>query len=361
MSGVPLSPEYQKKGLPPGTAKYTGRHEQPMSIEAHDVLDARRDVFVDVTPEQALAMARGPSFTWLNVIGLSQTERIVALGQALGMHKLALEDLLQVGTRPKVELHDGHLFLVLKLIHLDPVAEGSVETVADLEVEHIGVLLAPGVIVTFQERPDDPFEGVRRQLVERFGPLREPNAARMLHAIVDAVVDDAFDAIELMGRGVEALEGSLLEDPPDDALEQIQEHRRNALLVRRALRPMREAASALKRLETDLLPGQIDHYWTDVTDHLDQLIESQELYREMVMGMVDLHHTAVSNKLNDTMRVLTVISVLFLPLSFLAGLYGMNFQYMPELQVWWGYFALLAVMVLTAVGMAGWFKWRGWF
>lgn len=356
-----LSRSYQKQGLPPGTPRYTGDHTQPVRITAFDVDEGggctRHD---DVDVQRALELARADTFTWVDVEGLSDVDAILELGRGLGIHGLAIEDILQVGTRPKVELHDGHLLVVLKLIHLDDPPPGE-DRELDMEIEHIGAVLTDGALLTFQEHHDDPFDGVRRQLLEGIGPLRKPTAARLLHAIVDAVVDDAFDAIEVMGRAIEALEGELLEDPPEDAMEQIQEHRRNALLVLRVLRPLREVAASLKRLQTDLLPDRVDAYWTDVTDHLDQLLETLGLYREMVMGMVELHHTAVSNKLNDTMKVLTVISVLFLPLSFLAGLYGMNFSYMPELQVWWGYFALLGAMAVIAIAMAGWFKWRGWF
>lgn len=352
-----LSPNYRKQGLPPGTPRYTGTHQRKTTLRAHDIHDRSCTVHNELTVEQALELAGHASLTWIDVDGLSDDQRIVELCRGLKVHPLAIEDILQVGTRPKAELHDGHLLVVLKMIHLDANADGDLE----LEVEHIGVVLAEGVIVTFQERQDDPFDGLRRQLVEGVGPLRDSNAPRMLHALVDAVVDDAFDALEVLGQEVEALEASLLEDPPEDALEQIQDQRRHVLLIRRALRPLRETTFAIRRIETDLLPDRLDNYWTDVVDHLDQLLESLELYREMVMGMVGLHHTSTSNKLNDTMRVLTVISVLFLPLSFLAGLYGMNFSYMPELQVWWGYFALLGVMVVVAGGMAIWFKVRGWF
>jgi len=354
-----IAQRYGKQGLPPGTAQYTGTHRGPTRIRALDLTDGGCQVYDELDTSKAIELARSSSLTWLDIVGLSDEQTLVELGRALGLHPLVLEDVMQVGTRPKAELHEGHLLVVLKLLHLHDVDDDLT-----LEVEHISLVLAPGVLITFQEVEADPFGGLRRQLIDGVGALRgslrPARAPRLLHAVVDAVVDDAYDAIEALGREVEELEASLLEDPPDDALERIQEQRRSALLIRRVLRPMRETVFNIKRMETDLLPDRVDAYWTDVIDHVDQLLESLELYREMVMGMVDLHHTAVSNKLNDTMRVLTVISVFFLPLSFLAGLYGMNFSYMPELQVWWGYFALLGVMLTTAVGMLGWFRWRGW-
>ena len=354
-----FSQAYGKAGLPPGTARYTGSHAVPTTIRALDLSDGGCTLHEGLDVDGAIALAMADSLTWIDVVGLADERVVVGLGRALGLHPLALEDVLQVGTRPKAELHDGHMLIVLKLLHLLDIEDDLV-----LDVEHISVALVPGAIITFQEVEADPFGGLRRQLLEGVGALRgalkQNRAPRLLHAVGDAVVDDAYEAIEALGREVEELEASLLEDPPEDALERIQEQRRSALLIRRVLRPMRETIFSVRRMETDLLPDRMDAYWTDVVDHLDQLLESLELYREMVMGMVDLHHTAVSNRLNDTMRVLTVISVFFLPLSFLAGLYGMNFSYMPELQPWWSYFVLLGVMATLAIGMLIWFRWRKW-
>ncbi|MFK7928152.1 MAG: magnesium and cobalt transport protein CorA, partial [Myxococcota bacterium] len=231
----------------------------------------------------------------------------------------------------------------------------------EVSTEHMSIALGHGVLVTFQDRPGDPFGGVRRLLVDGVGTIRKRGAPRLLHALVDAVVDDAYTAIEALGQDVEALESALLDEPPDDALEQIHDLRSSTLRVRRTIRPLREVTHGLNRVETPLLADPLDAYWRDVTDHIDQLLENLELYREMIMGMVTLHHNHKSDQLNDTMRVLTIISVIFMPLAFIAGLYGMNFSYMPETDVWWGYFAVLGSMVAIAGGMVALFKWRGWF
>lgn len=351
-----LSTRYNKQGLPPGTPRYTGTAEGGTRIRALDVRESGCEDFDNVTPEHAVHLQREPTLTWIDITGLSDESTLLHLFRHLGVHKLAAEDILQVGTRPKVEVFEDQIVVVLKMVHTD--VDENDDLVA--RIEHVSIVVGHGYIMTLQELPDDPFDGVRRHLRDGVGGIRNGGQGRLLHALVDAVVDDCYDAIELLGREVEELEARLLEDPPDDALARIQEQRTVTLLMRRAVRPIREVLVALRKVDSPVLPDRLDPYWNDVADHLDQILESLELYREMVMGMVDLHHTAVSNKLNDTMRVLTVISVLFLPLSFLAGLYGMNFAWMPELQVWWGYPALLSVMIALGLGMAGWFKWRGW-
>lgn len=351
-----LAPNYGKQGLPPGTPRYTGAHQGPTQIDALDLTPDSCAQDLDITAERAIELARANTLTWIDVHGLSDEAAIVGLGNQLGLHPLALEDILQVGTQPKVELFDGWLLVVLKLVHLHE-RDGRDE----VEVEHLCLALGHGVLITFQERPGDPFGGVRRFLIDGLGTLRRQGAPRLLHALVDAVVDDAYTAIEHLGRDVEALEAALLEDPPANALQLIQEQRTSTLQLRRTVRPMREVTHVLRRIETPLLPERLSAYWTDVGDHIDQLLDSLELYREMIMGMVGLHHTNVSNQLNDTMKVLTVISVIFMPLAFIAGLYGMNFPYMPEFTVWWSYFVALGAMSVITVVMIVWFKWRGWF
>ncbi len=350
-----FSPQYRKQGLPPGTPRYTGQSEIATTIRAIDLPggDARSHERLSV--EEAVQLAHEESLTWIDVRGLASEGVINELCRGLGIHPLAAEDVLQVGTRPKVELFDRHLLVILKMVHLDLEDDDY-----QVRVEHVPLVLGRGFVVSFQEWGEDPFDGVRRQLLQGLGGLRRGGSGRLVHALIDAVVDDAFEAIEELGRSIEDLEERLLENPPEDALQWIQEQRTVTLLLRRAVRPVRDVLLQLRKVESDLLPGRLEAYWNDVDDHVVQVLETLELYREMVMGMVELYHTSASARLNDTMRVLTLISVLFLPLSFLTGLYGMNFVYMPELQLEWGYFALLGVMVAIAAGLAGWFRWRGW-
>lgn len=350
---MPITPAYQKRGLPPGTPAYTGSIQTRTVICATRFDEQQGELIQGLTPSTARQLMQPDKTVWVEMVGMSDEAVVVDMCRAFGAHKLAIEDILEVGTRAKIQVFDDRVLVVLKVLHLQ-----SKDTRVHVQTEHVCVLLGPNFVLTFQERDEDPFGSIRHRLQTG---QRHASPARLLHAIIDAIVDDYFEAVEDLGNAVESLEEQLMDGSNEDALLQIQEQRRATLLVRRAVRPVREVIYALRRLEGPASPQDINKYYTDVSDHIDQILESLELYRDMVMGMVDLHHTTISDRLNDTMKVLTVVSTIFVPLTFLSGLYGMNFAYMPETQIWYAYYVLLGIMAFIALALAVWFKAKRWF
>lgn len=301
-------------------------------------------------------LRRAHPVLWLDVIGLGDADRIAAIGRLFGLHPLALEDVVHVHQRPKLERYPGVDFLVARM----PSREG-----ADLDLEQVSLFLGEGFVVTFQERAGDAFEPVRERLRAGRGRIRSRPAGYLAYALVDALVDSAFPILETFGEELEELETVALTDPTPDLAPRIHRYRRDLMLLRRAFWPLREAVAAWLREGSELLEPEDALYLRDCVDHAVQIAEIVESQRELCSGLMDLYLTSVSNRMNEAMKVLTVIATIFIPLSFVAGVYGMNFDTtspwnMPELRWRYGYPATLAFMVCVALAMLWWFRRRRW-
>jgi magnesium transporter len=292
---------------------------------------------------------------WVDVNGLGDIDTIEQVGQVFNLHPLALEDVVNTHQRPKVEEYDDGLFLVVRMPHLDQV----------FSTEQISVFLGPGYVVTFQERRGDPFEPVRRRIRERRSRLL--NADYLAYALVDAIIDSYFPVLERFAEKLDQLEDSIAERPNVDLLSQIREIRHDLLALRRAIWPARDMLNSLVRDPIPQISAETRTYLRDCHDHAVRIIDIVETYRETGSSLTDLYQSTVGHRLNENMRVLTVIATIFIPLTFIAGIYGMNFSTdaspwnMPELDWYWGYPAALLLMVLAAGGMALNFWRRGWF
>lgn len=304
-----------------------------------------------VAPEALPALLTRDSVTWVDVRGLGDERTLRAIGEALGMHALALEDVVNVPQRPKTEAYEGHLFLVVRM------PEAEVRTFA---TEQVSLVLGPRFVVTFQEREGDVFEPVRARIRTGRGPIRRAGADYLGYALVDTVVDAYYPVLERVGDLVEALEEEVITAPTRPTLRRIYALKRTVQELRRTVWPHRDALAALLRDESPYLGASVRVYLRDTHDHAMQLLDVLENYRDTATGLLDVYLSSESNRTNEVMRLLTVVASIFIPLTFLAGVYGMNFEAMPELHSRIGYPVVLATMLLTALGMLAWFRRRGW-
>jgi magnesium transporter len=297
------------------------------------------------------ALRRLGGVVWIDVIGLADAAMLRALGAEFDLHRLAVEDVANVGQRAKVEDYDDHTFIVLRMID----AQHPTET------EQLAMFVGPDYVLTFQERPGDCFQMVRQRLRDPQGQMQKRGADYLGYALLDAVVDGYFPTLERLDDRIEQVEHEILADTqPKGAVAELHAVRRALLELRRAVWPLREATSSLLRGEGRNFSADVRPYLRDVHDHVVQLIDLLENQREMTSSLLDLHLSHVNHRLNEVMKLLTIISTIFIPLTFLVGVYGMNFDWMPELRVWWGYPACMAAMVAMALLMLRWFRNRGW-
>ncbi|RKY18275.1 MAG: magnesium and cobalt transport protein CorA [Planctomycetota bacterium] len=286
---------------------------------------------------------------WVDVVGLGDVDTLRSIGVAFGMHDLALEDVVHAWQRPKCEPYDGQIFMVARMPPHD-----------DGPDEQLSLLLGPGWVVTFQERPGDCF-GVVRQRIRREGMrIRTSGSDYLAYALLDALTDSWFPVVDRCALQLEALEVRVMARPGPGFVEQLHGTRRELLDTLKLVRPLRELLSELAREEDDLITDATQIYLRDCADHVSLLVESAESQREVASGLLEMHLSFVSQHMNEIMKVLTIIGALFIPLSFIAGLYGMNFQDMPELAQPWAYPAVLTLMACTAGGMLLFFRSKGW-
>ncbi|MCP5152242.1 MAG: magnesium/cobalt transporter CorA [Chromatiales bacterium] len=307
------------------------------------------------SPAEIPALLERFDVTWVDVQGVRDVERVRALGEALGLHALALEDVVNVHQRPKIEDFEDHLFIVARM----PLADGVSGT------EQVAMFLGERYLVTFQERPGDCFDPVR-QRARQSSRLRGQGPDYLAYALLDAGVDSFFPVLEGAGERIESLERDATERPDRVDMARIQAVKRELLILRRAVWPTREMLAAFLREESTLVDPRTRVYLRDCYDHTVQLMDVLETYREVASGLVELYLSSLSMRMNEVMKVLTVIATIFIPLSFLAGIYGMNFDRdaspwnMPELGWVYGYPFALGLMVLVAAVLLGYFWRRGW-
>jgi len=304
-----------------------------------------------------IASSRGKwPVVWVNVDGLADLDFIRAIGGMFGLHRLALEDVVNVHQRPKVEEYDDHLFVVSRMMAVDDAPH----------TEQIAMFLGTGYLLTFQEKAGDCFDGIRDRIRRHRGLIRESGADYLAYALLDAVIDGYFPVLEDYGEELEILEDTVLAAPLREHVGQIHEMKRNFLTLRRAIWPQREMISALSRNASKQVSDQTRVYLRDCYDHTIQLIDILETYREVASGLVDVYLSSVSARMNEIMKVLTIIATIFIPLGFIASVYGMNFKpevspwNMPELSWYYGYPIALGLMIAVALGLLYFFRRRGW-
>lgn len=345
----------EKAGLPPGTLIHVGeKREGEVGLHLiHYGTDVLEEKSLSNFTEYENKEIKTEGIEWLDVVGLHDTALIEQIGKKFSIHPLALEDILNTEQRPKIDEYDDFLYIVLKMLDLD-------EETGALTIEQVSFILKENLVISFQERKGDVFDSVRERIRNTAGRFRKLGADYLLYALMDSVVDNYFVILEKIGEQVEETEELLLTHPDQETVRSIYRMKRELLTLRHAVWPLREAVSSIRKTEHILVQSQTQTYFSDLYDHVIQNIDTVENFRETVSGMLDLYLSSISNRMNEVMRVLTVIATLFIPLTFVVGVYGMNFKYMPELEWHWGYPFVWILMACIALVMMYWFKRKKW-
>jgi magnesium transporter len=344
----------EKAGRPPGTLIHVGERKTDrarVTVIDYDELSVNEHELDDI--EECFPFKDTATVTWINVDGVHDTDVIQKLGDCYGIHALVLEDVVNTSQRPKLEEFDDYVFLVLKMLLLNKEERRP-------EFEQVSIILGPNFVISFQEREGDVFEKVRERIRSGKGRIRSGGADYLAYALVDSIVDGYFVVLETFGEYIEALEEELVADPDRKTLQKLNDMKRETIFLRKSIWPLREVISALQREESVLVEDSTRVYLRDVYDHTIQVIDTVETFRDILTGMLDIYLSSVSNRMNEVMKVLTVIATIFIPLTFIAGVYGMNFRFMPELGWRWGYPITWLIMVVIGVLMVVFFKRKKW-
>ncbi|MFN3555103.1 MAG: magnesium/cobalt transporter CorA [Bacteroidales bacterium] len=349
-----MSRTHTKTGMSPGSLVFVG-NKKTDKTHIH-VIDFKPDEvkeFKTHTPEVVFPLKDTSSISWIDVKGIHDSEMVSSLGTHFQIHPLILEDIMNTGQRPKTELFDDYIYVVMKILTWNPRRK-------IIESEQISLIVGSQYVLTFQERPEDIFDPLRQRIRQGKGRIRGMASDYLAYAILDITLDNYFQVLESMGEHMEILEEKLLKNPDKNVLREIYLLKRENLILRKAVWPLREINAQLERSETSLIRKKTRPFLRDLYDHTVHIIDTVETYREMTAGLLELYLSTTSHKTNEVMKVLTVIATIFIPLTFIVGVYGMNFHFMPELQWPWAYFALWGIMLLIALGMLFHFRKKKW-
>ncbi|MFO7869908.1 MAG: magnesium/cobalt transporter CorA [Kiritimatiellia bacterium] len=344
-----------KVGLPPGSLVYLGEKKVDRVTVSVIDYDERE---VKETPVTTAGECRGyirkDTVTWVNVVGLHDTELLAEFGEVFGFHSLVLEDVLHTGQRPKMEDHEDYIFCVLQMLYRGDARLNIVS-------EQVSMILGPGYLLTFQEAEGDVFDVVRDRIRTGKGRIRKMGCDYLAYSIMDAIIDNYFVILEALGEKSEEIQETVIDNAETETLQAIHRIRRELIFLRKNLWPLRELVSGMEKTENRLIRKKLTPFLRDMYEHTIQVIDNVESLRDVLSGALDIYMTTVSNRTNDVMKVLTIIATIFIPLTFMAGIYGMNFEHMPELKWRYGYAGVWLVMLLIGAGMVGYFRRKKWF
>ena len=344
----------QKAGLPPGTLVHIGeRKTGKVRVTIIDYDEVQFEETEVSTVEECFPYKEKPTTTWINIDGIHKTEVIERIGQQFDLHPLLLEDIVNTGQRPKMEDFGNYIFLVLKMLRY---ADENHE----VEAEQVSLILGSNFVISFQEREGDVFGTIRERIKKGKGRIRKAGADYLAYALIDAIVDNYFIVLETLGEEIDDIEEELARNPTLKMLHKIRILKKEMIFLRKSVWPLREVVSGLQRGESALIQQSTQVYLRDVYDHTIQVIDTIESFRDMLSGMLDIYLSSISNKINEIMKVLTIFAAIFIPLTFVAGIYGMNFEFMPELKWHWGYPAIMIVMATIATALLVYFKRKKW-
>ena len=353
---LPAPSRARKAGLPAGSLVYIGDASDLRPVETY-VIEYSADSFSEYGFQSVEELPVRPgdgSVTWVNVEGIHDPGIVRAVGEHFGLHALAQEDVQNTLQRPKLDAYDDYLFIVLKMLQFSAERDAVVS-------EQLSLMLAPGLLVTFQEQAHgDVFEPVRERIRNGSAALRGAGSDYLAYALIDAVVDRYFGVLEEIGYGLDTLEQAIEDDATPPTLRALHRVKRELISLRQSVWPLREVVGSLQRSETRLIEPSTALHFRDVHDHTVQIMDTIEAFRDVTSGMLDVYISTTSNRLNEVMKVLTVITTIFMPLSFIAGVYGMNFEHMPELEWQLGYPIVLGIMLVVTLAMLLGFRRRGW-
>lgn len=349
-----LQKRRQKTGLPPGSIVFFGEERsapttfRTITYDSDDLEEQEHPDAVEV-----LAFKDTPETTWIDVVGVHNERVIQTLGEHFGIHPLLLEDIVSTGQRPKVEEYDDYLFIVLRMMYHDEASDA-------LRSEQVSLVVGERYVLCFQEVPGDVFEPVRQRLRAGRGRIRASGASYLAYALVDVVVDHYFTVLDLFGIRAEEMEDAILINPEPRLQGDLNALRRDLVHLRRAVWPVRDMVSGLERSESPLVDEMVRPFLRDTYDHVVQVIEIAESLREMLSSLHDLYMSNLSHRMNEVMKVLTIIGTIFIPLTFIAGIYGMNFDHMPELHWRYGYPIMMSLMLAIGLALVAYFRRKDW-
>lgn len=349
-----LKKQDEKMGHSPGTIIFVGQQKTDKPRIRIIDFDSKmlRDEFIE-SVEGLSACTQTSSTSWLNIDGLHASELMTSVGLIFKIPSLVLEDIINTGQRPKLEDLTDNVFVTLKMLSYD-------DDQNKVYSEQLSAVLTKGCLLTFQEQPGDVFEPVRNRIRRNSGRLRTLGPDYLLYTLLDCVFENYLKVIETMGEQIEDFDKEILENPTQELLEKINSYKLEMAYIRKVVRPAKEIIIKLIKIENQLITPDVNPFLRDLVDMSEQAVDSVEIYREMLNGHLNIYNMAISNRLNDIMKFLTIFSTIFIPLSFLAGVYGMNFEFMPELHYKNGYYLLLSVMGTVALGLLFYFKKKKW-
>ncbi len=350
----PSSKKKKKVGLPPGTLIYTGDIvEEKTKIKVTDYtedyfnLQEFTDIQIDFTKIEKLLIR------WIDIYGLNQVDVIEEIGRHFSLHPLVLEDILNPNQRPKLEDYGNYIFAVFKRL-------GWNQDKGEFEFEQISLILGENYVISFQERDTNFFNPIYERIQVPKGRVRLMGADYLFYVLIDIIVDNYFIVIEKVGEEIENIEDVLIKNPEPETLQQIYGLKRSSIELRKSIWPIREVINKLQREQSNLIEDEMQIYLRDIYDHIFRISDLLDNYRDIIFGMLDMYLSSVSNKMNDIMKVLTMISTIFIPLSFLAGFYGMNFVYIPEFSTPFAYPLIIFIMIIIALSMVWFFRKKKW-
>jgi magnesium transporter len=344
----------KKPGLQPGTLVHVGEKKvEKVRIRLIDYDEANLEERELENVNDCIPYENKPTVTWINIDGLHEVDMIEKIGENVGVHPLVLEDIVHTVQRPKMEEFDDYIFIVARMLSYD-------EKEAQLESEQFSLILGRNYVITFQERVGDVFEPVRDRLRKGKGRIRKRSSDYLAYALMDAIVDNYFVVLEKLGEKFESIEEDIVTNPSPEILHMIYVLKREFISFRKSIWPLRELLGGLERGESSLIEEKTTLFLRDVYDHTIQVIDTVETLRDMVSSMMDIYLSSVSNRMNEVMKVLTIIATIFIPITFIAGVYGMNFKHMPELETTWGYPMVWLVMIAIGVVMLVYFRRKRW-
>lgn len=350
----------KSKGLKPGSVVFVGtRRTEKVTINIMDFTESNLAEKNVEKVEDCYPFKDSPGVTWININGIEPVENIEKIGNHFGIHPLTLEDIANTGHRPKMEDMGDYCFVVVKMLYGNH--EGD-----EVESEQVSIIFGKNFVISFQEREGDVFDPIRERIRKTEPRVRFMHSDYLGYALIDAVVDNYFGILEDIGDTVENLEDELVSDPAPQRLEKIYDVKRKIIFIRKAIWPLREVVSGIDRMDSELIHKQTRVYLRDLYEHAIQVIDTVETFRDMNSGLLDIYLSSISNKMNQVMKVLTIIATIFIPLGFLAGVYGMNFDRsvspfnMPELGFRFGYIGFWVVVLIIIIGLVSYFRKKDW-
>ncbi len=350
-----LDSKAKKAGLPPGTLVFTGEKKAEsvkITVMDYDEKHLQERELADVN--EILQYKDTKTVTWLNINGIHREDIIESIGNYFNIHPLVMEDIMNVGQRPKIEYYDDYVFIVLRMLSYD-------DDKSDIVDEQLSLIITRGFVISFQEIEGDVFDPIRERIRNASGRVRKMGSDYLAYILIDIIVDNYFIILEKLSEETEVLEDNLVRNPGPDSMREINILKRKLILMRKAIWPLRESLNVIGKFDSSILTEATSLYFRDVYDHTIRLIDTIETLREVMMDLLNMNLSSLSNRMNEIMKVLTIISTIFIPMTFLAGVYGMNFEFMPELGWRLGYPIAWLIMISIGASMLTYFKKKRWF